>query len=393
MDSILSGVKIVDLSRFIAGPYCTQLLADMGAEVIKVEPLDGEHGRRESPFWQGESLYYLIFNRNKKSVSLNLRTPEGKEILARLVQRCDVVVENFRPGVLERIGFGYERLKALRSDIILVSISGFGQEGPYAQKPCFDFIAQAMGGLMHMTGWPDGPPTLVGTFIVDYTTAVHAALGTLGALYHRQATGEGQVVDVALFDVVTSLLRTYPLEYLLLNQEPARVGNRERFCSPANAYPARDGYVFLVATTNGQWNNLLRAMQREELIDDPRFNTPMARVQQREVIDSLVGDWIKEQSVAEVVRILEELSVPCTPVLDIPQVVRHPQFQARQMLIEVEHPRLGKVPLPGMPIKFSRTPGTIRSVPPAIGEHNQEVYGGLGYSEEEIAAFQRRGIV
>lgn len=271
----LDGLRVLDLSRFIAGPYCAMMLGDMGAEVVKIEPPgDGEYARRALPAVEGQSLYTFIVNRNKKSLAIDLRHPEGLATLKALIAKADVLVENFRPGTMEQMGLGWEAVHALNPRLVMARISGFGQDGPLAQKQCFDGVAQAMSGLMDMTGQPDGPPTMIGSFMCDYTTGMYAALGILAALNARHATGVGQLVDVSLLESALSMLMTAIPQHKLFGQTMTRVGSRDRYVAPSNTFQAGDGrYVLMVGGDDNMFPRVLRAMKRPALIEDPRFAT------------------------------------------------------------------------------------------------------------------------
>lgn len=394
MSGPLEGVRVLDLSRFIAGPLCCQLLGDMGAEVIKVERPGGEDARHHAPFLHGESVYTMMYNRNKYGITLDTRHERAGPLLEGLIKASDVLVENFRPGTLEAMGFGYERLRELNPSLVITSISGFGQTGPYWQRPLFDAIAQAMSGLMSLTGEADAEPTLTGAFIADHTAGFLGALGTMFALFHREKTGSGQVVDVALLDTLVSCLGTYPSAYRMLNEVPPRRGSRDPLTAPANVFRARDGYVYLHAGTNPLWPRLCHLMGRPELAADDRFTSIPGRMANVEELEGLVSAWVERLTVAEVDAALTEAGIPCGPVATIPEVVESPQLAAREMFVDVGHSAVGPVTLLGLPIKLSRSPGSIRKAPPTIGEDNQAIYGKLlGLSTEEIAKLRTVGAI
>ena len=385
MTGVLSGTKVIDLSRFIAGPLCAQMLGDMGADVIKVERPGGEDARHHAPFINGESLYVMMYNRNKRGITLDTRHPKARGILERLFRWADVLVENYRPGTLREMGFPYEELESINPGLVVTSISGFGQTGPYAQRALFDAIAQAMSGLMSLTGASGGEPTLTGTYIADYIAGFHGMIGTLLALMHRDRTGHGQVVDVGSLDALFSTLGTHPAARVLLDVEPARQGSRDLLTAPANAFKARDGYVYLHAGTDPLFPRLCAVMGRPDLISDGRFVDVPARMAHVEEIEELVAAWVEQRTVAEIEEVVGGAGIPCGPVLEMNEVVRLEQLLSREMLVNVEHSKAGKVVVPGMPIKFSESPGEIRLPPPAVGEHNEDVYCGLlGMSKEEL---------
>jgi len=390
----LQDVKVLDLSRFIAGPHCAALLADMGADVIKVERPGGEDSRRTAPFYRGQAVYTLAFNRNKRAVTLDTRSREGKAILRRLVEWSDVVVENYRPGTMERMGFGFAELQRINPRVILTSISGMGQTGPDHDAAMFDSVAQAKSGLMARNGPSPDEPELVGTYIGDYLTAVYGALGTMFALYARERTGAGQQVDVALLDSLFGSLGTFALQQVLLGQPLIRDGNRDLHAAPGNMFAARDGKVYVHAGTDPLFARFARILGRPELVDDPRFRSTADRMAHIEEAEALVAAWVAQRDAVAVERELSEGGIPCSRVLDMADAVSHPQLRAREMLVTVAHPELGEVVVPGIPVKLSATPGSVRMAPPAVGQHNRDVYCGLlGLSDEEFDNLRRDAVI
>jgi crotonobetainyl-CoA:carnitine CoA-transferase CaiB-like acyl-CoA transferase len=391
----LDGVKVLDLSRFIAGPLCGQLLADLGAEVIKVERPGGEDGRRHRPFLHGDqSIYTMLYNRNKHALTLDTRHPRAVEVLRRLVEQSDVVIENYRPGTMAAMGLGYEQISEINPRIILVSLSGFGQTGPNRDRALFDAIGQAQTGLMSLTGRPDDEPTLTGTFVADYVSGFHGALGALAALQARERTGRGQHVDVAAFDALFSCLGTHPSAYAMLGEVPRRTGSCDQITVPANVYPASDGFVYLHAGTNPLFPKLCAAMGRPDLVDDPRFADQGLRLIHVEAIDKEVTSWTSGLSCSALEKTLAEAGVPCGKVATIPEVVNSPQVQARDMIVEMQHPELGRLLLPGTPIKLSETPVGFRKPPPMVGEDTDAVLSRrLGLSAEDIVALRSEGAI
>jgi CoA:oxalate CoA-transferase len=349
----------------------------MGAEVVKIERTErGDDVRSVGARVAGESLYFLMMNRNKLGITLNFRHPQGPPLLKSLVRQADVLVENFRAGTMEKMGCGYEELKKVNPRLIMASISGFGQDGPYSQDACYDVIAQAMGGIMDMTGDPDGPPMMAGTFVIDYSTALYAVIGILGALRAREHTGVGQRVDVALLDTAVSFLITAIPEYLLLGTKMTRRGNRDRYCAPSNLFQGKDGrWVYIAAATDTLFPQLLKVMGREEVLQDPRFSTNDARMQHIEEGEALLADWVRVRTADEVVGLVRGAGLPCAKVATIDEVVVNPQVRHRGMLAEVDHPTAGRVPMQGLNIHFSHTPQRIRRAAPLLGQHNEEVYG------------------
>ncbi len=396
MPGPLEGVKVLDLTRVLAGPVCCMLLGDMGAEVVKVERTGrGDDMRDSDPKVGGESLYYMVMNRNKLGVTLNFRHPRGPALLQDLVRHADVLVENFRAGTMEKMGCGYDTLKTINPRLIMTSISGFGQDGPYSDLACYDVIAQALSGLMEMTGQPDGPPTMAGTFVIDYGTAVYAALGTVAALRARDQTGVGQHVDVALLDTAASVLITAIPEYLLLGRKMTRRGNRDRYAAPCNLFQAKDGrWVYLAAGNDVLFPQLLKAMGLEEALKDPRFATLEARMEHVEAAEALLAQWVEKRTAAEAERLLRDAGLPCAKIASIDEVVANPQLRHRGMIAEVEHPTAGRVPMQGLHTHFSATPTEIRHPSPLLGQHNHEVYGRwLGLSSAQVAALKAEGII
>ncbi|MBM2825233.1 MAG: CoA transferase [Dehalococcoidales bacterium] len=394
---VLQGIRVLDISRYRAGPTCGQILADMGAEVIRIERPGGEDDGRLEPFATGGKSFYLMFTcRNKKDITLNLREPKGQRILKELVKRSDVVIENFGPDVNKRLGLDYESLKKVKENIIVTSVSGFGQYGPYASKLGFDGIAQAMSGLMWVTGFPQGLPVKSGVSFIDTTTGIYGALGTMFALYHRERTGEGQLVDVCLLDTAVSFMETYIAEYEITGEIHPQIGNCHSYAGPVDACKAKDGYFFIHIVGDAIWGRFLKTMGREELATDQRFETDYkrARPEIRQFFANWLNEWAADKTVAEVVEHFNQAGVPCGPVNTIPQVAADPHIRAREMIVEVEHPEVGNVPLIGIPFKLSKTPGAIKTTSPMLGEHNEEIYCGLlGYTTEELTQLTEKSII
>ncbi|MFQ5840104.1 MAG: CaiB/BaiF CoA transferase family protein [Candidatus Methylomirabilales bacterium] len=392
----LEGLKVVDLSRILAGPFCTMILADMGAEVIKVENPEGGDDTRGwgPPFLDGESGYYLSINRNKKSLTLNLKAPRGKESLTDLIRQADVLTENFRPGTMEKLGFGYEAVRVLNPRLIYVSISGFGQTGPDAMRPGYDLIVQGESGLMSITGDPEGPPTKVGTSIADIVAGMYAVQGIALALLARERTGRGQYVDIALLDSMVSLLTYQAGIYFATGQSPKRMGNLHPTITPYEPFQASDGY-FTVAVGNDQlWIRFCKALGREELSTDPRFVTGAKRVEHRVALRCILEPELRKRPVAEWLSVLNEAGVPCGAIRSLAEVFASAQLQAREMVVDAPHPKLGSVRVTGVPIKLSETAGTVVSHPPMLAEHTAEVLKSwLGMPEEAVTALRQEGVV
>ncbi len=399
----LQDIRVLDLTRALAGPYCTMMLGDLGAEVIKIErPGRGDDSRGWGPPfvgepygpYPGESAYFLATNRNKRSVTVNLKSAAGQEIVRRLAALSDVLVENFRTGVLDRLGLGYDDLHALNPRLVYCSISGYGRTGPYADRPGYDFIIQAEGGLMGITGPEDGPPYRVGVPIVDITTGMFAATGILAALHGRALTGTGQLVDVSLLDTQVALLANVASNYLVGGVEPRRLGNAHPNIAPYEAFPARDRWFALAAANDRQWAALCRAIGRPALTNDPRFATNSDRLAHRAEMRAELEAVFATRDADDWLRLLREAGLPCGPINTVPDVFVHPQAEARALAVEAEHPTAGPVRSTGFPYKLSQTPPEVRLPPPLLGQHTEEVLTGLlGYSAEEIAAYREAGVV
>jgi crotonobetainyl-CoA:carnitine CoA-transferase CaiB-like acyl-CoA transferase len=385
---VLNGIRVLDLSRFQSGPVCGMLLGDMGAEVIRIEEPEGAPDRSWGLLGpDGETLSYKIVGRNRKGITLRLDKSEGQRILYELVKKSDVVLHNFTPGTSVAEKVSYERLKEVNSAIILAAITGFGQNGPDAKQVCFDHIAQARSGAMILTGFPGDPPLKTTVTYNDIGAGTYAALGIMMALYHRERTGRGQFIDVSLLDVAffaTQCMGSLLL-YKVYGEIRRQVGNRG-FHSYLGCFEAKDGWVFVSGTTNPIWRRLARAIGREDLANDPRFDkNDMVRFDNADLIDQVIKEWVAQRTVAEVIGVLQVARVPCGIVNTIDKLEDDPQVVAREMIVNIDYPGLGNLPLPGLPIKLSLTPGTIRSRAPKVGEHNKEIYCGLlGFSQKEL---------
>ncbi len=392
----LQGLKVLDLSRYIAGPYCAMLLGDLGADVVKVEkPETGEETRAIEPLVGGDSLFVMVFNRNKKSITLNLRDPQGQKILRELVSESDILVENFRPGTMEKMGCGWEVLHRINSRLIMASISGYGHDGPISDRPCFDAVAQAASGLMSMTGDPEGPPTLMGTTVVDHTTALHTTLGVLAALQARNATGIGQLVRSNLIDSALSLLMAAIPGYQLLGEEPGRFGNRDRFGAPSNSYKTLDGaLVQIVAGGDARFSRFVKATKLSHLAKDPRFSTSTGRRENVDALEKEIESWMLLRTASEIVEIMAQHSVPCAKVVKISEVVEDPQLRHRKQIIEIEHPQAGKIPMHGFVTRLSDNDLSIRHSVPMVGQHTAEVLEDwIGYDNEVVKTLKNKQVV
>jgi len=389
----LTGVRVLDLSRFVAGPFCCQILGDHGADVIKVEKSDGEPSRRMPPFVKEESLYFFAYNGSKRSLTLNLRSEAGKQVLRRLIGKADVVVENFRAGTMEKMGLGYESLVQTHPGLILVSISGFGTEGPYAGLPAFDEIIQTMSGLTSLTGEADGPPLLTGTYVADFLTGVYAALGAVLALQARARSGRGQWVRMNLLQCLVSILNTTVSRYLTLGEAPQRQGNRNPLIAPGNLYKAQDGYVTIECLTQDMWEDLAQAIARPDLLRDPRFRDVTSRKRYAEALDQEIEKWLYDKCVEEALAILHRHNVASGPVLDIPALVAHPQFTANNTVTPVDVPGVGEIPLLAPPIQMDGDAKPQRRRPPRQGEHTSEVLAEwLGLPASEIEQLREASV-
>ena len=397
MAQALAGIRVVDLTNNQAGPSCAQILAWLGADVIKVEePEKGDiarHTVKDRP--DTDSLFFLSFNANKRSLTLNLKSARGKDVFRDLLKTADVLLENFGPGVIERLGFGYPVLRALNSRLVFASIKGFGSYGPYSDYKSYEPIAQAMGGAMSVTGFPDGPPTYMWPSIGDSGTGMHCVIGILAALMQRHITGEGQQIEVSMQDAVVNLMRVSLRDHQRLGKPMPRTGNQLGAGVPGTTFRCAPGgpndYVFIFVQQQ-MWLPLVRAIGREDLIGDARYDTAEARWTHKAEVDALVEAWTSERPKHEVMKILGEAGVPCGAVLDTGEVIDDPHLRARDMIVEVEHPVRGKYITVGNPIKLSASPTKILPSP-LLGQHRQEILSELGYSESDIAALAKEGAV
>jgi crotonobetainyl-CoA:carnitine CoA-transferase CaiB-like acyl-CoA transferase len=396
MAGALADIKVLDFTRVLAGPFCTNLLRDLGAEVIKVEiPSGGDWIRTIPPFTDGgESPHFIARNAGKKSITLNLSSEKGKQIVMDLVKQVDVVVENFSPGVMKRLGFGYDDLSKVNPRIIYAAISGFGHTGPRTKEPAFDIVVQALGGIMGITGFPETPPTKTGPPLADIIGAYNAVISILAALHHRQVSGEGQMIDLSMQDCVfAATFLDLAGSYFFKGQPPKRTGNSHPILAPFGTFPAKDGHV-VICIIGGLWKNFARAIDREAWAEDPAFGTEAGRAERKDDISAATQQWTREKTVEEAVRLLKDAHVPCAPVPTYDEVARDPQLASRNMIAEVEQPASGKVKIPGSVFKMSKTPGGIDAPAPALGEHNREIYTGmLGYTDDEIRKLAEEGVI
>lgn len=384
-NGILEGIKVVDLSRYISGPNACSLLGNLGADVIKVESPDGEPVREYEPALNGESFYYMVFNRNKRGVTLNTRTDKGKELLRALLADADVLVENYRPGTLEKMGLSWDELHKLNPKLILASISGFGQSGPMAGKAGFDSILQATSGLMSLTGSPDGEPYLMGTFVIDYCTSIYCAYAVLAALIQREKTGEGQRVELSLMDTAASLLIDAIPEDILLNKRRSRIGNLDKCTAPVGCFRDKNGeYVYIIAAPQAHWLKLADIIGRPELADDPRFKTVPVRHAHAAEVNIYVEEWTEKLTVEEIIAELDKAGIPAAKVLSVHEFLQLDQVKHNKQIINVPYTGLGDIPMQGFPTAFSAMPEQLFRGAPNLGEHNYEIYGQLGYTREQV---------
>ncbi len=395
MEKPLAGVKVLDLTRVLAGPFCTMILQDLGAEVLKIEvPGTGDDSRSFGPFKDGRSLYFISINRGKRSMTLNLKDERGKAILRKLLAAYDVVVENFRPGVMEKLGFGYETMSQEFPHIIYAASSGYGHSGPYSQRPAYDILAQAGGGLMSVTGWPDGPPTRVGVSIGDITASLFTAIGISSALYQRAQTGRGQKVDVAMLDCQVAILENALARFQVEGKSPEPLGNRHPTISPFQAYRCADEYIVIAIGNDQLWQRFCAAIGEDALAEDERFTTNRLRTENLAELNQILERVFTTRPADEWLTLLEDAGLPCSRINDMEKILDDPQVRARNMIVDVEDARAGVVRIAGNPIKMSTIPEEDkRPAVPELGEHTEGVLRALGYSTAEIRALREEGVI
>lgn len=393
----LDDVRVLELGAFLAGPFCGQLLADFGAEVIKVEPPGKGDPMREwgRHRYQGRTLWWPVLARNKKSITIDLRTPEGQALVKRIVPHVDMVLENFRPGTLEEWGLGWEELSALNPGLIMIRVSGFGQTGPYRDKAGFGSIGEAMGGIRAITGFPDRPPTRIGISIGDSLAATFATIGALVALHQRQRNGQGQVVDIGIYEGVLALMESMIPEYQLTGHIRERTGNILPNVAPSNIYPTADGGWFVIgANADTIFTRLAQAMGQPELARDPRFATHHARGEHQAELDDLIAAWTIHYTADQLQAMMDEYGVPAGKIYTAKEMLSDPHFIARQSIVGVPDPDLGEIKMQNVVPRLSATPGGIDWTGPALGQHNREVFVDLlGLSEDEVAALQAKRVI
>ncbi|HYZ31798.1 MAG TPA: CaiB/BaiF CoA-transferase family protein [Crenalkalicoccus sp.] len=393
----LKGLRVLDLTRVLAGPTCTQMLGDLGADIIKIErPEAGDDTRGFAPpFWPGtrESAYFLGVNRNKKSVTLDIAQPEGQAVIHRLLEHCDILVENFKVGALAKYGLGWDALKGKYPRLIYCSITGFGQTGPYAPRPGYDALVQAMGGVMSLTGAPDGPPQKVGVPVADLFAGLYGCIGILAALNHRNATGEGQQIDIGMLDTHVAWLANQGMNYLATGENPPRLGNQHPNIAPYQEFPTKDGYIILAVGNDPTFGRFCKAFGCEHLLDDPRFATNAKRVENRDAVTAALTPVMRSRTTADWISALEAEKIGCGPINNLSEVFTDPHVQARGMVVEMPHGSGERVKVIANPVRLSATPADYRSPPPVLGEHTEEVLRGmLGLSAEEIAGLKAKGV-
>jgi crotonobetainyl-CoA:carnitine CoA-transferase CaiB-like acyl-CoA transferase len=392
----LDGIVVLDLSRVLSGPYCTMQLSDMGARIIKVEGKEGDETRGFGPpFIEGESTYFMSINHGKESLVLDLKHPQGKEIALLLAKQVDVVVENFRPGVAARLGLGYETLRQLNPRLVYASISGFGQTGlpEYSQLPGYDLVIQGLGGLQSITGDPNGPPTKVGTSIADLVTGLYCAQGILLALFARERTGKGQLVDISMFDGQLSLLTYHAGIYFATQKSPQRRGNQHPSITPYETFEAKDGYVNVAIANDTQYQKFTQ-LANVAALSEERFKTNAARITNRNELKALLTLVFQTKTINEWVEVLSKVGIPAGGIQSVGEALEHPQTRARDMVTERPHPTLGSVKLTGIPVKLSETPGEVGAAPPLLGQHTDSILRELcGLSDDDIAALKASGAV
>jgi len=391
----LEGIKVLELSRTLAGPYCSMLLADMGASVIKVEqPVIGDETRGYTPpAMEGESTYFLSFNRNKRGMTLNLKTEQGQEIVKKLAEQSDVLIENFRTGTMERFGLGYDVLKKINPRLIYCAVSGFGRTGPMKDEAAYDLLIQGYAGLMSVTGEYDGPPVKVGFSIADLTTGMYAHSAVVSALYNREKTGLGQYVEVSLLESVVSLQTYLALSYFATGNIPHRYGSAHPTIAPYQVFKASDGDFIIAVPNDWLWRKMCDALGLDDLKNHPKFATNSDRVTNREELIKRINEYTRLYPAKETMSKLKAVGVPCGPLNTIDKVLNDPQVLHREMVLEIDHPTIGKLKMLGFPMNFSDTPCSIRLAPPLLGQHTTEVLTELGYTEKDIEILKEKGII
>lgn len=393
----LEGVRVLDLTWVLAGPFASMVLCDLGADIIKVErPPIGDVARMTAPIVNGESCYFLSVNRGKRSIAIDLKNEAGRELFLRLVEHVDVVMENFTPGTMDALRLSYDVLSRRNPRLIYSATSGFGQTGPDRLRPALDIIAQGMGGIMSITGEPGGPPVRPGTSLGDIAAGLFTAIGVLAALHERERSGRGQMIDVAMLDCQIAILENAFARYFATGEVPGPIGTRHPVATPFQAFPTRDGYIVLALSwgVENQWELFCATIGRPELIDDPRFDSGPLRTEHHAELEPILNEALRQKTTAEWVREFDAIGLPCGPLNNVAQAAALPQVKAREMLVEVEHPRIGRFPLPNTPVKLSRTPGGVRGPSPSLGQDTDDVLRDLlGLGNGEIARLRKAGAI
>ncbi|MEG2246727.1 MAG: CoA transferase [Peptostreptococcaceae bacterium] len=393
MMKALEGLKVIDLTSALNGPFCTMILADYGADVIKIEPVNGDQCRAWGPLDEksGESGFYCYVNRNKKGVTLNLKSEKGKKLFYDLVKDADILVENYKGGVTKRLGIDYESVKKVNPSIIYASGSGFGQYGPMTHRACYDIVAQAMGGMINLTGFQETNPVKVGPSIADHVAGIYLTVGLLMALYNREKTGKGQLVDVAMVDTIFSLLENALVNYTVGGFIPERNGNIDPSIAPFDVYECKDGFAAVGVGNDRLFEKFAIAIGHEELLEDPRYATNDSRCKNYiPDLQNLIRGWAKDYTKKELEDMMEDNGIPCGPVLNVKEAIEHPHIQAREMMVHCEHPTAGDQYFQGCVMKLSETPGTVETPAPLLGQHNAEIFG---LTEEEVEQLKLEGVL
>lgn len=382
----LNGLKVLDLTRVLSGPYATMVLADFGANIIKIEPPKvGDDSRAFGPFVGQESAYYMSLNRNKRSMCLDFKNEKHKDVFRKLVSKVDMVVENYRPGTMEKFGLGYEELKKINPQLIYVACSGFGRSGPYARKPAYDVVVQAMGGIMSITGSENGEPTRVGASIGDIVAGIFSVIGALLALIHKQKTGEGQLVDVSMMDCQVAILENAVARYVTTGIIPKPLGNRHPSITPFCSFTAKDDSIIVGAGNDRLWVKLCNILNRPDLLVDERFASNPLRTNNVAALHQILNEELQKETVAEWMEKLEGAGVPCAPINNVKNLIEDPQLKEREMFVEVEHPIAGKLKMPGIPIKMSVTPGEIKTPAPILNHDLYSIlYDLMGWNQNTV---------